>query len=605
MPTLLVSLGTSPAIVPEAFLLPGVEFSAVHVLTTESTPVEFVTDWFHQHAPDITLTVSRVLGFTDFRSEEDHFRFEEVLYRWWLEKAGPAGHPHVCLSGGFKTMSAAMQKAATVLSAAEVFHVLCDLSKQPGTAEEIEAAREGGNLHWIRLGSESGWPQFAHPDAGRDFPLTVESITGCVSGVRAGDDSFRRCLNEVVERSQNIAGAWNRISDLPFPALATLPAAVLDWLDEALDPVNDHAWLLDLPKVDLHCHLGGFATEGSLLHDVRQAANAPGKLENRSEPEQLDGWPLPGAPIGLEAYRRRGDASGSALLKDSGCLKRHIELLYAHFQEQNLIYAEVRCSPANYSGHGRSSWDILSEIRWHFERCRSEADAAGRPAPLVNLIVIATRQPGGDFRTGISRHLALAATAFEHWTDDSKPRVVGVDLAGFENRDTRAHYFRDDFTAALRLGMGITIHAGENDDAEGIWSAILDLNARRLGHALHLDASPTLLRTVADRRIGIEMCPYANQQILGFPLDGAVPSPSASNYPLLTYLSAGVAVTVNTDNIGISAASLTENFLLLPRLCPGIRRVDVLQLLRNAVDQAFLTSTQKNQLLAQITIPHR
>jgi hypothetical protein len=32
--TLLVSLGTSPAIVPEAFLFPGASFDQVHVLTT-------------------------------------------------------------------------------------------------------------------------------------------------------------------------------------------------------------------------------------------------------------------------------------------------------------------------------------------------------------------------------------------------------------------------------------------------------------------------------------------------------------------------------------------------------------------------------------------
>ena len=124
--TLLITLGTSPAIVPEAYLLPGVRFRAVHVLTTSSIldgDVGFVEGWFREWAAGVELTVTRVAEFKDFRTERDHFQFEEVMYRWWLEVAGGES-VHVCLTGGFKTMSAAMQKAAAVLGAAEVFHVL-------------------------------------------------------------------------------------------------------------------------------------------------------------------------------------------------------------------------------------------------------------------------------------------------------------------------------------------------------------------------------------------------------------------------------------------------------------------------------------------------
>ena len=220
----------------------------------------------------------------------------------------------------------------------------------------------------------------------------------------------------------------------------------------------------------------------------------------------------------------------------------------------------------------------------------------------MNLIIIATRRQGGDYRTAIGRHLTLAATAAEHWAESSGCRVVGVDLAGYEDITTRAHYFRDDFHAIHRLGLALTVHAGENDDAEGIWSAIFDLNARRVGHALSLGESKDLLRSVADRRIGIEMCPYANLQIKGFPLDAEVMgSPVA--YPLLRYLEAGVCVTVNTDNIGISAASLTDNMLLLTRLCPGITRLHILELIRNGIDQSFLSAAGKADLRA-IPIPH-
>jgi adenosine deaminase len=594
MPTLLVSLGTSPAIVPEAFLLPGVEFTAVHVLTTEKPDVSLVREFFARHAPKAALTITRVDGFTDFRSEADHFHFEEVLYRWILQTQTTRAERYVCLSGGFKTMSAAMQKAAAVLGAAQVFHVLCDLPapQQPKTAKEIEAARSGGHLHWIKLGGESGWPQFQR-DTTADFPLTLVKEQDGVRWVSAPDDAFRKRLSAIVERSHNIAGAWERIGDLPFPVLATWPNGALDWLSQPVNPETDRDWIASLPKVELHCHLGGFATHGELLQAVRASAEKKEKLPAIAEPPLPPDWPLPKSPISLKNYMELGNANGRQLLTDPGCLRRQCELLYRHFRQQNLLFAEVRCSPNNYISEGRSAWQVLTEIRATFQQCMDKD-----PGCQVNLLIIATRKDSGD-RSDISRHLALAITAAQHWT--SGCRVTGVDLAGFEHKETRAALFATDFEAVHRVGLAVTVHAGENDDAEGIWQAVFKLNARRLGHALHLVDAPDLQRAVADRGIAIELCPYANLQIKGYPLDAAVASAAPSDrYPLHNYLRAGIPVTINTDNIGISAASLTDNFLLAARLCPQLTRWDVLRLLAHAVQAAFLPPSERAQLRSRI-----
>jgi adenosine deaminase len=526
-------------------------------------------------------------GFTDFRSEADHFHFEEVLYRWILQTQTTRAERYVCLSGGFKTMSAAMQKAASVLGAAQVFHVLCDLpaTQQPKTAEEIEAARSGGHLHWIKLGGESGWPQFQR-DTAADFPLTLVKEQDGVRWVSAPDDAFRKRLSAIVERSHNIAGAWERIGDLPFPVLATWPNGALDWLSQPVDPETDRDWIASLPKVELHCHLGGFATHGELLQAVRASAEKPRPAI--AEPPVPPDWPLPKSPISLKNYMELGNANGRQLLRDPGCLRRQCELLYRHFRQQNLLFAEVRCSPNNYISEGRSAWQVLTEIRTAFQQCMDKD-----PGCQVNLLIIATRKDSGD-RSDISRHLALAITAAQHWT--SGCRVTGVDLAGFEHKETRAALFATDFEAVHRVGLAVTVHAGENDDAEGIWQAVFKLNARRLGHALHLVHAPDLQRAVADRGIAIELCPYANYQIKGFrPMPG-----KDDTYPLKDYLEAGIPVTINTDNIGISAASLTENFLLAARLCPELTRWDVLRLLAHAVQAAFLSPSERSQLRSRI-----
>jgi hypothetical protein len=114
-------------------------------------------------------------------------------------------------------MSAAMQKAAAVLGAAEVFHVLCNLAgdQQPKSAEQIAAAHAAGQLRWIRLGSESGWPQFRRDEAS-DYPLTTVREEGNVRWVAAPDMRFRERLREIVERLHRIAGAWDTLASLPF-----------------------------------------------------------------------------------------------------------------------------------------------------------------------------------------------------------------------------------------------------------------------------------------------------------------------------------------------------------------------------------------------------
>ena len=609
MPVLLVSLGTSWAVVPEAFhaLPPDSNgFSAVHVLTTAShridEPITSVRDWFAARHPTVELTVTRVAEFDDLRSEDDHFRFEEVLFRWVIAKAPDPATRFFCLAGGFKTMSAAMQRAAGFFGAAEVFHVLADSSVK--TAELVDVAIASNAVRFVRLGPEPGWPQMTALLA-RDFPLESEPA----DYVRVINYDLSDRVQNLLTTQRHLATHFPELDTLPFPALALRSPSRLEWLRQSLKPdsAGDLAWLKNLPKVELHCHLGGFATHGPDLATIRAAAKDPSGLPPQRDCSPPVGWPLPGAPTALNTYMHLGDNSGRALLRDPGCLAAQCRLLYEHLLEQHVAYAEIRCSPNNYADpvRGLSARAVLADIRAAFQTAMGAARTAHSAAPAgpspchVNLIIIATRKEGGD-RSDISRHLSLAITAADEWRDDDTCRVVGVDLAGFEHRDTRAALFQTDFEAVHRVGLALTVHAGENDDAEGIWQAVFKLNARRLGHALHLGQSPDLLRAVADRSIALEMCPYANLQIKGYPLDAAATTASPTGrYPLLDYLRAGLRVTVNTDNIGISAASLNDNLLLAARLCPGLTRLDVLRLQRHALDAAFVSPAFRTVLLGR------
>jgi adenosine deaminase len=589
---LLCTMGVSWQVVPEAFLYKPDQFREVHCFSTSSdkiTPDPAIQ--FFERYPKIHFTVSLLAGLTDLRTNEDHQGFEEALFRWYLKHLTASQElPFVCVAGGFKSMSAGLQKAAGLFGATEVFHVLAE--PLPQTADEIERAAADSRLNFISLGPEPGWSRLQMLDPGR-FPLRKINPDGSdVVKVTVDNYDLGKLIREDLDLISRRAEGWERAAELPFPSLALWQPRDADWLYGPLDPNPDVDWVRALPKIELHCHLGGFGTHGELLEQVRAAATE--LPVTWPEPPALPaGWPRPLAPVPLDDYLRLGDATGRSLLKDPGCLKRHIELLYQCLLNDNIIYAEIRCSPNNYISQNRSAWQVLEDIRATFQHCMDTAKESGQYCQ-VNLIIIATRKPGGDL-SDISRHLALAITSAQHIDAPGSCRVVGVDLAGLEAVETRAAHFASEFSAIHRCGVAITAHAGETDDAEGIWQAVFKLHARRLGHALRLHEAPDLQRTVIERRIGVEMCPFANYQIRGF-----APMPDRGNYPLPDYLRSGVPVTVNTDNIGISAASLSDNLLFLSELCSGLTRLEVLRLQANALDVAFVSHSERQKIRQQM-----
>lgn len=596
---LLISIGSQAFVLPEALAWPGVEFTEVHVLTTDQSAAHWNKDknilkeWmevidFVKDRWEISISWSIVKSLPIIQSGDDHKLWTEVLYRWAAEKYQPDGNVYYCLSGGTKTMPASFQQAAKLFGAKEVFHVL--VYPPPQTIEMVEDAICNNLIEYVYLGEESGWDylteyagKFANiEDRQKDFiyikPPQEKKVLHYIKDSQLAFQKY-------------ISGEQDEV--LPFTSLLMLSRIQMDWLKMPLQS-SDKKWIESLPKADLHTHLGGFATQGKLLERVRKAAEHPEKLDpvNYSIYPEDEHWPLPSDNILLTDYMKAGDNTGSTLLKDLGCLREHIKLMYAHFIQQNVRYAEVRCSPYNYAKDTlHSAQEVLELILQTFNSEMEKHDFQC----IVKILIIATRKDKGDL-SDISKHLSLAITSYfnnEADQDSKECSVVGVDLAGYEFEKTRAEYFQHDFNSVHRCGLAVTAHAGENDDAEGIWQAVYKLHSRRIGHGLRLLDAPDLLRSIVERGIGIEMCPYANYQIVGFsPMPG-----KDTIYPLREYLRRNVKVCVNTDNIGISQASISDNFMLLIKLCPGITRMEILQLIKNSIEMSFAGKALHQNLL--------
>jgi adenosine deaminase len=216
--------------------------------------------------------------------------------------------------------------------------------------------------------------------------------------------------------------------------------------------------------------------------------------------------------------------------------------------QQGVRVLELRYSPAIHTFAGltprQAIRSVLSGLNASAERHRDLE---------VGLIVISMRQHGPHIAKIIARQ-ALAEAQHLH----ERVGVVGFDLAGAE-RGNPPRLFREAYEIARKGGLGLTVHAGEDEGPARIWEAVDLLGADRIGHGCSAIGDRPLLRRLARDKILVECCVTSNWQTGAARRD--VP------HPICTFLEHGVPVAVCTDNTTVSGTSqLRENGILLERI---------------------------------------
>ncbi len=433
-----------------------------------------------------------------------------------------------------------------------------------------------------------------------------------------------------------------------FRALHALPLRALRWLRETRIGAGTQGeaqaleWLRALPKAELHCHLGGVLDAAGMVEVASEEAARVAEAR-RADPEfdatlsrlevavrgdDLDGvravlgadrdpagwakalrgrWRRVPEPlgvcgvllafaghealldelvfgglrderrfvrIGIEAYERLGDLQGSGLLQSPATLRAVMEKVARRCREEGIRYLELRCSPLNCTRGGLVEDEVVGLLVEGAERMAPQTDA--------RLIFTASRHGGMgrvEALVDLTRRLLEKGGRFAR-------RFAGIDLAGAEHAAEAAR-FREAFRPLHERVVRVTIHAGEGEPVRNIWQAVYELSADRVGHGLTLLQDRSLLERFRERRIALEMCPSSNFQIVGFD-DPAIGVAAGRTYPLAEYLRAGLRVTVNTDDPGMSRTSLPREYLKAARMTRGgLSWWQILQLVRNGFRAAF------------------
>ena len=168
--------------------------------------------------------------------------------------------------------------------------------------------------------------------------------------------------------------------------------------------------------------------------------------------------------------------------------------------------------------------------------------------------------------------------------------VVGFDLAGAE-RGHAAEDHRTAFALAARHGLACTCHAGEGDGPDSIRQALHTCGAQRIGHGTRVGEDPALLAEVIEQRIPLEMCLTSNVHTRTVP--------SITDHPLRRYLEQGAIVTLNTDGRLMDGVTLTDEYHLA-HTALGLGREDLVRLVMNACESAFLPEFERVALVARV-----
>ncbi|MEW9702058.1 adenosine deaminase [Paenibacillus sp. SI8] len=333
-----------------------------------------------------------------------------------------------------------------------------------------------------------------------------------------------------------------------------------------MEPIRTHDLLSRLPKVDLHLHLDGSVKPETILElALMQGIDLP-----VYDKEELIPHMRVNEECGsLTEYLSKFDFT-TRFLQSAEALERVAYEVIEQSIEHNCKYVEVRFAPQLHRNNGLSVEETMHHVVEGLKRgYRDFGVRAG-------VIAICMRNHS------CSNNLEVVQAAAKYVGKG----VVAVDLAGDE-ASYPPEFFREVFAESRRLGIPVTIHAGEAAGAVNVYEAVAHLGAVRIGHGVRLKENTSILEMVKDLRIPLEMCPISNIQTK------AVSGWDA--YPIREYLEQGLVVTVNTDNPSVSGTNITKEYRELADRF-GFTAPELVKLIMNGVDAAFLDEDDKLSL---------
>lgn len=313
--------------------------------------------------------------------------------------------------------------------------------------------------------------------------------------------------------------------------------------------------LIQLPKIDLHCHL-----DGSLSQEcIRTLLNRDVNLQELQVGNECKN---------LAQYLEKFDLPLQCLQTEEGLKKAGFDFIQ-EVAKDNISYIEVRFAPLLSTNKKLSCEQVVEAVLSGLE--------AGKKIYNVdyNVIVCAMRHHSYDE----NRKMIETIRRF------IGKGVCAVDLAGDEAAFPMKNY-ESLFGEVNEWGIPFTIHAGECGSVTNVIDAI-HLGAQRIGHGIALRGQEDAMQLCREKNIGIEMCPISNLQTKAVKY--------LAEYPMREFINHGLCVTINTDNRTVSNTTIMREIEFVQTHW-NITDTEIIQMMRNAVEVAFANEEVKERL---------
>ena len=209
------------------------------------------------------------------------------------------------------------------------------------------------------------------------------------------------------------------------------------------------------------------------------------------------------------------------------------------YRKNNITLLELRFNPMKRNRGGEQDLDhiMMAAVRG--------IDRASLEYPVRTGIIICLDR---TFSLKLNEILLRKAVAF------SDRGVVGIDMAGPAQEGFSYAEYAGLFRRARREGLGLTVHAGEEEGHESVDRVLEHLDPDRVGHGVRAAEDEGTMDALASRGTVLEVCPTSNLTT------GVIKGPSEMRRVLGSLRRHKVKITVNTDGPEMLRTNLRREF---------------------------------------------
>jgi adenosine deaminase len=320
-----------------------------------------------------------------------------------------------------------------------------------------------------------------------------------------------------------------------------------------------------LPKAELHLHIEG-TLEPELMFQIAKRNNI--ELPYCSVEEIRSAYNFSNLQTFLDIYYK-----GAEVLQTE---QDFYDLTWAYLQraaEDNIRHTEIFFDPQTHTQRGIAYETIVTGIH----RALQDASQLNITSRLIPCFL---------------RH--LSAEDADKTFDQVLPFIHMIDGVGLDSSELNnpPEDFEAVFARAREAGLKCVAHAGEEGPPEYIWGALKSLQVSRIDHGVRALEDTLLVEYLKENQIPLTVCPLSNLKLKIFD--------TIADNNLLELISAGLFVTVNSDDPAYFGGYLNENYHALDRAL-NLSAEQIIQLVKNSFEASFINDSLCQKYLAEIS----